>query len=228
LNIGLLNNFVSALKLATGDFFRWVGDDDWLAPTCVSRSLDVFEADSRLLLVTTQVEYLEPDGHAQSALYQGTALGSDDPITRFCEMLRLLNESRLMLDIVYGLFRREAILNIERRNMLREDQVYATKLALAGPWGHVPEVLARRYWKDESAAAIASKLEIPAWRAHIRVVLQCRELLRWLDKCELDPQQRRRAQWRASNLPDCGPNRVRFGKESRSGTKIREIQARVS
>lgn len=22
--------------------------------------------------------------------------------------------------------------------------------------------------------------------------------------------------WRASNLPDCGPNRVRFGKESRS------------
>jgi hypothetical protein len=35
-------------------------------------------------------------------------------------------------------------------------------------------------------------------------------------------------QWRASNLPDCGPNRVRFGKESRSGTKIREIQARVS
>jgi glycosyltransferase involved in cell wall biosynthesis len=192
-NIGLLNNFVSAMRLATGEFFRWVGDDDWLAPDCVSRSLDAFAADSRLICVTTQVEYIGPDGRAQSAVYRGTAFRSDDPVTRFCEMLRLLNEGHMQLDTLYGLFRREPLTCIDRRNILREDQVFATKLALAGPWGHVPEILARRHWKVESAVALAHKLGVSPWRARVRVLLQCREMLLWLDKCDLDKQQRRRA-----------------------------------
>ena len=55
--------------------------------------------------------------------------------------------------------------------MLREDQVFATKLALAGPWGHVPEVLARRHWKDEPASALARTLDVPAWQTHFRTAL---------------------------------------------------------
>jgi len=192
-NIGLLNNFIRVMQLSSGTFFRWVGDDDWLAPNCVSRSLDVFAADDRLILVTSAVESIGQDGLAQSAVYEGTALGSDDPVTRFCEMLRLLNESHLLIDTLYGLFRREAITGIDRRNMLREDQIFATKLALAGPWGHVSEVLARRHWTDEPASALARTLDVPAWQIHFRTALQCREMLRWLDRCDLDQDQRRRA-----------------------------------
>ncbi len=61
-NVGLLNNFIHAIRLANGTFFRWVGDDDWLAPRCVSRSLEAFAEDDRLLLVTTQIAYTDPDG----------------------------------------------------------------------------------------------------------------------------------------------------------------------
>ena len=32
-----------------------------------------------------------------------------------------------------------------------------------------------------------------AWQAHFATMLQCREMLRWLDQCDLDEQQRRRA-----------------------------------
>jgi len=192
-NVGLLNNFISAMRLATGTFFRWVGDDDWLAPNCVSRGLDTFGDDDRLILVTSQVEYASPDGLTQTAEYDGTALGSDDPVTRFCEMLRLLNESYLLIDPLYGLFRHEHLGRIERRNMLREDQVFATKLALAGPWGHVPEVLAGRNQSPESLSSVARKLDVPPWHAHLATVLQCREMLRWLDRCDLDQDQRRRA-----------------------------------
>ena len=39
--------------------------------------------------------------------------------------------------------------------------MFATKLALAGPWGHVPEVLARRNWKDEPASVLARTLDLP-------------------------------------------------------------------
>src|SRR4051794_28205395 len=31
-NIGLTYNFVSAIQIAKGTYFRWIGDDDWLAP----------------------------------------------------------------------------------------------------------------------------------------------------------------------------------------------------
>jgi glycosyltransferase involved in cell wall biosynthesis len=193
INVGLLNNFISSMRLATGTFFRWVGDDDWLEPNCVSRGLEAFGADDRLILVTSQVHYIGTDGLLQTAAYDGTALGSDDPVTRFCEMLRLLNESYLLIDPLYGLFRRETVVRIERRNMVREDEVFASKLALAGPWAHVPEVLARRNWEHERLSVVARRLDVPSWQAHFATALQCKEMRRWLDKCDLDEQQRSRA-----------------------------------
>jgi cellulose synthase/poly-beta-1,6-N-acetylglucosamine synthase-like glycosyltransferase len=193
INVGLFNNFVSAMRLATGMFFRWVGDDDWLDPRCISRSLDAFAVDDGLLLVTTQICYTGPDGVTHTATYDGTALRSDDPVTRFAEMLRLLNESYLLMDPLYGMFRREPVLRIERRNMLFEDQVFATKLALAGPWARVPEVLAWRNWKQERLPSQARTVDVPSWQVHFATALQCKEMLRWLDKCDLDERQRRKA-----------------------------------
>ncbi len=64
--------------------------------------------------------------------------------------------------------------------MLREDEVFATKLALAGPWGHVAEVLAHRNMRHERLPAVARRLGVPAWQAHVANTLQCREILRWM------------------------------------------------
>src|SRR5438046_1239310 len=51
-NVGLLNNFVTAIRVANGTFFRWIGDDDWMAPDYVSRCLETFAEDERRVLVT--------------------------------------------------------------------------------------------------------------------------------------------------------------------------------
>ncbi|WP_344971000.1 glycosyltransferase family 2 protein [Streptosporangium fragile] len=192
-NVGLLNNFVRAVEPAEGTFFRWVGDDDRLEPSCVSRALQAFAEDDRLVLVTTQVAYTMPDGTVRSVPHTGTGLESDDPVDRFAEMLRLLNESHLLVDPLYGLLRRDPLARIPRRNMLREDEVFAAKLALAGPWGHVPEVLAHRDWNPGSLPAIARRLGVPPWRARVATLLQCREMLRWLHQVDLTEEQRRRA-----------------------------------
>lgn len=193
MNVGILNNFMTALSVATGSLFRWVSDDDWLHPRCLSRSAEAFAADERLLLVTTQTKYTGPDGVIRTVPYQRTELESDDPVVRFAEMLRLQNESYLLLDPLFGFFRRELVMRIKRRNMMNEDQVFAAKLALAGPWGHVPEVLAWRSWKYERLPAVARKLGVPPWQAYCGTALQCRELLRWLETLDLDEQQ----MWRA-------------------------------
>jgi glycosyltransferase involved in cell wall biosynthesis len=189
-NIGLFNNFVQTIGLAKGSFFRWIGDDDRLAPTFVSRCLHEFAKDPRLLLVTTQIEYLGPDGRTQTVRHDATAMGSADPVDRLAELLRLLNASHLLIDPLYGMVRRAPVAAIPRRNMLREDEVFAVKLALAGPWGHVPEVLARRGWKHDRIKDIARRLDVPIWRSHFSNTLQCVEILRWLAHTDLSREQR--------------------------------------
>ncbi|MEV1002766.1 glycosyltransferase family 2 protein [Nonomuraea sp. NPDC050202] len=192
-NIGLLGNFMHAARVSKGAYVRWIGDDDRLEPHCVSAALAAFAADERLILVTNQVSYTGSDGRVSTVPYTGTELGSDDPVVRFAEMLRLLNESPYLIDPLYGLLRRGPAIGIPRRNMLREDEVFAAKLALAGPWAHVPEVLSHRNWRLERIGRIARRLDVPSWQSHLANTLQCRELLRWVRDAELTEEQRRRA-----------------------------------
>jgi glycosyl transferase family 2 len=192
-NIGLLGNFVRVMHLARGTFFKWIGDDDWLAPSHLSRCIERFTADDQLILVTTQQAFIGADGQAQTAVYTGHRLASDRPAERFAEILRMLTEGYLLLDPLYALMRREPVATIPRRNMLREDEVFAAKLALVGPWGHVPEVLAHRGWKQEQLPQLARRLDVPAWQARIASILQCRELLSYLRQVPLSGAEQRAA-----------------------------------
>jgi glycosyltransferase involved in cell wall biosynthesis len=193
-NVGLLNNFVHAIRVASGTYFRWIGDDDWMAPDYVSRCLSVFAEDERRVLVTTQLAYTGQDGITRSDPgYTGTRMSTIDPVARFTEMLRLLNQSSLLVDPLYGMVRRAPVAAIRRRNMLREDEVFATKLALAGPWGHVPEILAHRNTRNTRITEVARFLGVPSWQAHFSSTLQCREILQWLQECGLTEPQRRQA-----------------------------------
>lgn len=192
-NVGLFNNFNSTARLARGEFFRWIGDDDTLAPHYVSRCVQAYLDDPRLVLVTTQINYLSSDGRSESGEYHGTALSSDDPAERFTEMLRLLNESYATIDPLYGLMRRSTLVGIERHNMYAEDQVLAARLALAGPWRHLPEILATRHRDPEKSAAVARKNGVPVWQIRAATLLQSRELLRHVEAADLTEDQRRRA-----------------------------------
>jgi glycosyltransferase involved in cell wall biosynthesis len=192
-NIGLLRNFAATMELAQGEYFRWISHDDSLAPDYVSTLLDVLAGDERLLLVTSQIEYELDDGSTVSQVYNRPELGSDDPATRFTEMLRLMNEGFATLDPVYGLMRRAPVATLTRKNLLFEDEVFAARLALLGPWGHVPQVLATRGWSYTSRRTIAERLDVPRWQVGIAWELQVRELLRATREAELDAQQRRRA-----------------------------------
>ncbi|MER7500838.1 glycosyltransferase family A protein [Nonomuraea pusilla] len=192
-NIGQIPNFTDALHRASGEFYRWAGDDNWLAPDYVSRCLDVFEADERLILVTTQQSYTGPDGATGTAAYTGTGYLSDDPVDRFEEALRAFTGDPFAMDPLYGLMRREQIMKVDRgRTVLREDEIYAARMALAGPWGHVPEVLAGRNWESQRLSDIARKIGVPSWHTRFSTLIQCGELLRALDEAALTPAQRRR------------------------------------
>ncbi|HEY2763824.1 MAG TPA: glycosyltransferase family 2 protein [Pseudonocardiaceae bacterium] len=203
-NIGLLNNFIRVQQFAEGTYFRWIGDDDWLAPTYISRCAEVLAEDPTLVLVTTQQAYIGSDRGQQTADYAGFGLRSAQPVERFTEMLRLLNESYLLLDPVYGMMRRTPVAKIPRVNMLREDEIFAAKLALAGPFGHIPEILSHRRTRPFSRLPqLAVRLGVPAWRVRVATALQCRELLRCVREAELSPEERRRARAAVARMYLC-------------------------
>jgi glycosyltransferase involved in cell wall biosynthesis len=193
-DIGLVGNFNAVLHLARGTYVKWMGDDDWLTPRYVSRCVEVLDDDAALILVTTQQAHVHPDGTVESADYDGTRMRSDRPVERFTEMLRLLNESHLLLDPLYGMMRRDPVRRVPRPVMLFEDEIFAARLALAGPFGHVREVLSyRRFEPFQRLPATAHRLGVPPWQAKVATTLQCRELLAAVREADLDSGQRREA-----------------------------------
>ncbi|MBO3746973.1 glycosyltransferase family 2 protein [Streptosporangiaceae bacterium NEAU-GS5] len=192
-NVGVVGNFVEVLKRSRGEFFRWTGDDDLLEPDCVSQALEPYRHDDRLIIVTAETSYTAQDGSVHQPSYAGTGMLSDDPVDRLTELWETVTTEHHGLDPLYGLMRRAAIIEIPRPVMIREDEVYATMLALAGPWGHVPKILAHRNLRERRLTGIARTLGVPAWTAHFATTLQFRAMYGALRTVDLTPEQRRRA-----------------------------------
>jgi glycosyltransferase involved in cell wall biosynthesis len=193
-DVGLVANFNTVLHLAGGPYFKWMGDDDWLTPTYVTRCVEALDDDARLILVTTQQGHVGPNGAVDSASYDGTQMRSARPVDRFTEMLHLLTESHLLLDPLYGMMRQAPVARLARPIMLYEDQIFAARLALAGPFGHVGHVLSYRRSKPFTRPAVtARQLGVPPWQALVATTLQCRELLVAVREADLSPDERRQA-----------------------------------
>lgn len=192
-DVGLTDNFTWTRTNAGGTYFRWLGDSDELRPTYVSRCVEVLERDPRLVLVTSQQEYIDAQGVSRTTRYEGTALGSSDPVDRFAEMLWLFTAGYALLDPMYGMFRRDALNRVRYDKLLRGDEIFAAKLALEGPWAHLPDVLSLRRRDTIPPRRLVRLLETPRWHAALWSSIQCRVLWTHVDHAALTPAQRRRA-----------------------------------
>jgi glycosyltransferase involved in cell wall biosynthesis len=193
-NIGLIPNFYAVLHEARGTYFKWMGHDDWLAPAFVRRCVEVLDDDPSLILVTTRQGHVGAGGEIESASYDRNGLQSADPVERFRDMLRVYNDSLLLLDPLYGMIRPGPVAALPRPVMLYEDQVFAGRLALAGPFGHIDEELSYRLPAPYvTRAAIARRLGVPTWQVHVANLLMCRELWTVVGEAGLAPRERRAA-----------------------------------
>jgi glycosyltransferase involved in cell wall biosynthesis len=193
-NIGLVPNFNAVVHAARGTYFKWMGDDDWLTPTYVSRCVEVLADDPALILVTTQQAHVSPGGSVETASYDATRMRSARPVERFAEILRLVTESHLLLDPLYGMMLRASVAQLARPIMLFEDEIFAARLALAGPFGHIDQVLSYRRSKPFPQLSVtARRLGVPPWQAKVATSLQCRELLTAVREGDLSPGERRQA-----------------------------------
>lgn len=146
-NVGLIENFNQLARAARGDFFRWVGADDWLEPDYASSCVAALDAQPQAIVATSGFELVERGGGAISRAWEGEFLESPSPRRRLARMLGFFHAGLGLYEPNYALVRREALLASGLLPIHRHcDWLFAVKLGLAGPFVHVPKLLFHRGW----------------------------------------------------------------------------------
>ncbi len=117
---GVIGNFESVRRIGSGDYFMWLGDDDWMDPDLVSSCVDVLEGDPTVVLAAAQVRY--HCGEDQWLEQPAVDILEDVAAERVLSYFRQVGSN----GVFYGLARRSTL-----------DSVPPLSNELGGDWLHV-------------------------------------------------------------------------------------------
>lgn len=161
-NAGIVANFNRAFNLSRGEYFRWIGADDWLEPTYAEKCVALLDQHPEAIGVTTYMAYWSDNGEKHYAEYGGERVNSPLPHERFNRCMWLMNHDYRYFDPMYSMHRRRALERTRRlRPILNGDQMLAAELSLLGPYVHVPECLANRGRPKGTRASVLNLLRPP-------------------------------------------------------------------
>lgn len=125
-NGGPAHNFATVLSLASGRYFMWLGDDDWIDPAYISLCMGALLADPDLALVGGVPHYYA-QGVATGA---GQVLSLEDPRG----WRRVVDYYSMVLDngIFYGIATTESIRRWAVPNAMGGDWMHIAGLAMLG------------------------------------------------------------------------------------------------
>lgn len=143
-NIGQLENFNRVFELSRGRYFRWVGVDDWLEPSCARRCVETLEANPDCIGVFTFWKKADDDGNEEIVTFEGHPVESRSLLPRMASML-WHQQIPIGIDPVYSVLRRSmaaktGLFPVSPWN----DRAIAMDMALAGPFCHIDECLSTR------------------------------------------------------------------------------------
>ncbi len=145
-DIGQIENFNRVFALSQGDYFRWMGADDWLEPAYARKCVAALDARPDAVGVTTQWRFMDDEGNIDSIDVPGPRVDAPTPFQRLCRALLLLQTPpALLFDPIYSLIRRDAL---RQTDMLPinawTDRLLAVELCLLGPFCHLEDCLSTR------------------------------------------------------------------------------------
>jgi hypothetical protein len=158
-NVGLIENFNRVFQLARGEFFRWVGADDWLEPSYASRSVAALDADPGAIVATADFALHDERGESRAVGFQGERLDSEVPSRRFVRLLWFYYTGAVRYEPLYSLMRRDVLARTGLiRNVANNDLTLIAELSLIGRFTHVPELLFHRGWRPPPSSQLMVEL----------------------------------------------------------------------
>ena len=136
-NRGAAWNFNRCVHLATGHYFKWAAHDDEMAPTCLSRFVQIMDHEPDVVLCYSRILQIDADGNVSRELPSWSAL-DESPRSRVRSALMSMSHATPM----FGLIRRAELLRTRmERSYGSSDRALLAQLALIGKLREVPEFL---------------------------------------------------------------------------------------
>lgn len=125
-NLGAANNFAEVLTQSTGDYFMWLGDDDWIDASYISECVSLLIDNNEYSLVSGKAQYfVNGDFKHQGNII---TLEQDDPSERLLNYYRQVSDN----GIFYGVMRREQISQIPMKNTMGGDWLMIATITFLG------------------------------------------------------------------------------------------------
>ena len=125
-NIGPENNFKTVLNHAKGEYFMWLGDDDWIDSNYISTCIAMYQKDPGAAIVGGLPKYYIGDRYIYSGIVMN--LTDDSAKKRLLYYFRYVKHN----GIFYGLMRTEAIRNKPLINILGGDLLLVASFVFEG------------------------------------------------------------------------------------------------
>lgn len=156
-DLGQIENFNRVVRMASGEYIRWIGSEDWLEPEYASRCVAVLDANPEAIVVTTYFRIHMDDGEIRYVEYRGELLESEEPQKRFRKLIWTFHAGAAIYEPLYSLIRRDVLVNTALiRMMVKADRILAAELSLIGPFIQLEECLAHR-WKPKAVTVHSEK-----------------------------------------------------------------------
>ena len=139
-NMGPVENFRNVLDAAQGEFFMWLGDDDWIDLDYIEKCLHELDENPTIFLVSGTPRYYRKNNY----VYEGRLFDIDHALPQ--QRLRIYYSKVTDNGIFYGLFRTTII----RKNFLYDK--------FGGDWHFIAQVLINGGCKMIKSTAVHREL----------------------------------------------------------------------
>lgn len=163
-NHGPTVNFEFSRKKATGKYFLWHADDDYLDSSYIEMCVDELEKNQSCVLVSGVAKFR--NNHKGEILYFGNIIQLDYSLAllRFMKYLWSAADN----SIFYGVYRVEQIQDCHLPNVLAGDWIWVSQVVLKGRAKVIDSVFINRNFGDSTSASyerIVNTLKAPKWHS---------------------------------------------------------------
>jgi glycosyltransferase involved in cell wall biosynthesis len=177
-NQGPAFNFSAVLEQAQGEFFMWLGDDDWLDPGYISECAQVLARHPEYELVGARAKYFRDSGFAFAE--QPINLEDDSGSERVVSYFRKVATNGLF----YGVMRREVLSALGLQKVIASDWLLLAQVSYLGKVRTLETVSVNRTLGGAShdAESLIALHKLPsflAWDPYLPVALKVFKDVAW-------------------------------------------------
>jgi glycosyltransferase involved in cell wall biosynthesis len=140
INQGMIANFNTSLELAQGSFFCWLSHDDFLAPTYISKCMDMLNRYPKAIACCSEINFVNYDGtnrEGWTKAYTNFDALDKDVVARVHELI-----SKVGWYALYSVFRIDILKGMSKcQNRYPDDVMLMLEWLLSGEIAKVPEYL---------------------------------------------------------------------------------------